>query len=212
MWKAMGQTHQDDRSADHLAGFDNYQQLPPYLGHVLEVGCGPWTQLGFLLDQRRNWIVDNITLWEPGADAYVRDVATCAYKDGNLRGRPVNIVSKGAEAIVDVEKFDTIVIINVLEHVQDMYAVLGRIYAALKPGGILIFADRWWDAYDFQTKVGPGGPDNSHLDRLYHPIRCSRKVFEHFLSKFASLHKAVDHVSMTKYKGRGVYFIGMKLW
>lgn len=118
--------------------------MPRFLGKVLEIGCGPWTQLGFMLDQRSDWIVDSITLWEPGADKYMKNVATCAYKDGKLRGRPVEVVSKGAEHINASAVYDTVVMINVLEHVQNMYQLLNKLHQALKPGGVLIFNDRWW--------------------------------------------------------------------
>lgn len=151
-------------------------------------------------------------LWEPGADSYIANVSTCAYKDGKLRGHPVHIVSKGAEEISATAQYDTLILINVLEHVQNLFTVLGRIHSALKPGGTLIFADRWWDTYNFSLPVGQGGPGGMHLDHLFHPIRCSRRVFEHFLSHFLPYHHVVDHTSLTKYQGHGVYFVGMKKW
>lgn len=183
----------------------------------MEVGCGPWTQLGFMLDKRSTWVVDNITLWEPSAADYQASVPNCAYKDGKLRGRPVRVVSKGAEEINGVEEFDTIMLTNVLEHVQDVYAILSRIYTALRPGGILIFHDRWWDTYDYTTPVSPTNANGLRpLDHMLHPIRCSRRVFEHFLGRFEPWHKSINHEAVTKYTKtfgwtfEGVYFIGMK--
>jgi 2-polyprenyl-3-methyl-5-hydroxy-6-metoxy-1,4-benzoquinol methylase len=34
---------------------------------------------------------------------------------------------------------------KVLEHVRNGIHILRNIYNALKPGGLLIFNDRWWD-------------------------------------------------------------------
>ena len=40
---------------------------------------------------------------------------------------------------------DTLMIVNVLEHVNNAIAILRNVYNALRPGGLLIFSDRWWD-------------------------------------------------------------------
>jgi len=70
-------------------------------------------------------------------------VTNCAYKDSKLRSRPVNIVPLGAELLNATEAYDTIIMINVLEHVQNIYTILENVHRALKPGGVLIYNDRW---------------------------------------------------------------------
>lgn len=203
-----GKLSKGDRQGDHLNGFARYQAVPDQLGKVLEVGCGPWTQFAFLLDTRDSWTIDSITLWEPGAEAYISGVPTCAYRDGKLRGRPVKVVALGAEHIDGIEAYDTIMMINVLEHVQNLYIILGKIHAALKPGGLFIFNDRWWDGYNFSTPVGRDA--YWHKDHLYHPIRCFKSVFEHFLADFTPLYRVDDHPAITRHHGHGTYFIGTK--
>jgi hypothetical protein len=42
----------DDRSDDHAALFDGYKALKNDLGWVLEIGCGPFTQLKTILKGR----------------------------------------------------------------------------------------------------------------------------------------------------------------
>jgi SAM-dependent methyltransferase len=41
--------------------------------------------------------------------------------------------------------YDTVISINVLEHVQDVFQYLTGLYLALKPGGLLIFHDRYYE-------------------------------------------------------------------
>eukprot|EP00775_Hariotina_reticulata_P012241 gene12241-12379_t len=209
LWRTSGGS--GDRVHDHMEGFSQYEAVPEYLGHLLEVGCGPWTQLGAILDlPNRTWIVDSITLWEPGAQDYMANVANCAYKDSKLRGRPVSIMPLGAELINATEAYDTILMINVLEHVQNSYTILENVHRALKPGGLLIFNDRWWDHYNWKTQVNASSYEG--LDHLYHPIKCNRIVHAHFLSHFVPYHQSVNPVAVTKYgpKHKGVYFIGVK--
>lgn len=209
LWKGSGSST-DDRADDHLQGFANYGAVPPYLGQVLEIGCGPWTQSTFMIERLRpHVVIDGITLWEPNALEYMKQVPTCAYKSGRLVGLKTTIVAKGAEELDRRHEFDTIVLINVLEHVRDVYKILQAVWDALKPGGTLIFNDKWWDHYNASTPVGK--ESNEALDHLYHPIRCHRKVYEHFLSQFVLLYRLDNPSSITKYGDlRGTYFIGMK--
>ncbi len=104
--------------------------------------------------------------------------------------------------------FDSLMMINVLEHIENLFIVLQNIYNALVPGGILIFNDRWWDAYNHNIPVSKDTQEG--LDHIYHPIRCHRNVFDHFLSKFEIIFQSVDPLSITKYNGHGIYFIGRK--
>jgi hypothetical protein len=129
-----GSESTDDRKGDHLEGFQNYALVRKELGDVLEIGSGPWTQLGFLIDVRPDVNIRSITLWEPGINVYLKTVPTCAFKDGKLRGRMVNLVSAGAEKLTLFDMYDTIMMINVLEHTQNLFIILTNLYNALRPG------------------------------------------------------------------------------
>ena len=49
-----------------IQAFRRYRSLPSRLGHVLELGCGPFTQLKGILQQTgREWEVDSVTLADP---------------------------------------------------------------------------------------------------------------------------------------------------
>jgi ubiquinone/menaquinone biosynthesis C-methylase UbiE len=114
---------------------------------------------------------------EPGALHYMKSVKNCIYKSGDVPGYEgrTMVINAGAENLdVFVEQYDTLVMINVLEHVQNGIQILRNIYNCLKPGGLLVFNDRWWDS------EGPPGTGRKlmELDVLYHPIRMKQAVFD----------------------------------
>jgi SAM-dependent methyltransferase len=125
------------------------------LGNYAELGCGPFTQtLHSLLSARPDLTFTNITLTDPNLSNYVRDVPGAPYLTGKLRLRegspppnewgPVNLITAGAEEPIFNRELDTVLMTNVLEHVQDAYAVLHQLHRALRPGGVVIFSEHWW--------------------------------------------------------------------
>jgi SAM-dependent methyltransferase len=206
-----GLTGQGDRVQDHLLGFKKYEAVPDALGDMLELGCGPWTQSKYMFEQRTSFQIRSLTLWDPSLLNYVVNVPSVAYKNGTLGGQPVVLVNAGAENLSNLRSaYDTIMIINVMEHVENAYAILESIYQALRPGGILIFNDRWWDMYPID------GVPNTGADRLLHPIRLKRAVFEWFFHGFDVLLDHRDTPAISKYMAteesptEGTYFIGRK--
>ena len=107
---------------------------------------------------------------------------------------------------INFGKFDSLLCINVIEHVWDAYEVLENIYNALKPGGILIYHDRFYPTPEYGDAVlGPGN--------FYHPIRLTRIVFEHFLKQFDTIYMFEGQTKdqIKRQAGEvGFYFIGKK--
>ena len=140
----------NDRGAEHIEGFGNYIKLPKYLGNYLEIGCGPYTQTQFIINHE----FESITLLDPGAENYIKSTPGCTYKDGQLKGKKVNVYSFGAEKLDNYKaKFDTLLSINVVEHVWDAFKFFNNIYNALKPGGILIYHDRFYPNPGYGDRV-----------------------------------------------------------
>jgi len=180
------------------------------LGNFIEVGAGPWTQSLWMIQQRK-FQVENYVIMEPGASSYMNTVETCVYRDGEVRGFEGRtlIINAGAERLdVFDQAFDTLMMINVIEHVENGIRILRNINNALKPGGLLIFNDRWWDS------EGPPGKKRSlfDLDVLYHPVRMKQAVFDQFLSGFDKIYERRDQEaeSFRRHKYTGTYFIGRK--
>jgi hypothetical protein len=142
----------DDRGKEHIEGFGNYERLPQNLGKYLEIGCGPYTQTQFII----NHTFESITLLDPGADNYIKHTAGCTYKDGALKGKKVDILSFGGEKLGDKkykEAFDTIMAINVVEHIWDAFKFFNNIFNTLRPGGILIYHDRFYPFPSYGDKA-----------------------------------------------------------
>lgn len=197
----------NDRWKDHLAGFDNYKMLPNDLGNMIEMGCGPYTQTLSILRLRNKHVnIRKLTLSDPNANEYMNQVKQCSYKNGTLIGFnyiPTTIITlKSEEMLSYTDTFDTILMINVLEHVQNAYQILQNLYMALTVNGTLIFAERWWDQlYE---------KNNYKMDNI-HPIRIKYYVWKWFTDHFIPLYDARNHESFLKYEYNGSYFIGRKI-
>lgn len=136
---------------DNLDGASNYAEwifsfVRPYLGRsILEVGAGHGTFTEKLA--------------QAGERVVAVDVAErCA---GRLTERfagdsRVSVFHGGIEAAKGSGPFDTAVLINVLEHIDDDDAALGDLRALLEPGGRLLI---WVPAFqllysDFDRRIG----------------------------------------------------------
>jgi SAM-dependent methyltransferase len=150
VWK--GSYGSSDRGGEHIEGFGQYASLPDNLGNYLEIGCGPYTQTQFIINHQ----FKSITLLDPGANNYIKHTPGCTYKNGTLKGKKVDVLSFGGEKLEDEkykEAFDTILAINVVEHVWDAFKFFNNIYNALKPGGIVIYHDRFYPYPSYGDRV-----------------------------------------------------------
>ena len=140
---------------EHWKAFDKLSCLKPNfdLGVVIEVGAGPWTQFKGFLNIRPDLTAKEFVVWEPSADRYMKEVSSCSYKTGYSLKKwdgsgdhpfPVRVVSSGGEKLIEPKPFDTLISINVIEHVQNVFEYLTGLYVNLKPGGLLIFHDRYY--------------------------------------------------------------------
>ena len=88
--------------------------------------------------------VKSITLTDPNINRYVNEVISCSYKNGTLRlgsgiTFPTTLVSNASEDLHFDHQFDTVVMMNVLEHAINALDILRNLYNFVKPGGLLIF-------------------------------------------------------------------------
>lgn len=209
LWKSLGAPalSPNDRAAEHWRGFGNFACIRnASLGRAIEVGAGPWTQIKGILHVRQELSVSELTVFEPGADSYMRDVPSCSYRTGRLerfdsRGAhafPVVVQSHGGELLVGGGHYDSLVSINVLEHVQDAFRYLTALVDALRPGGLLIFHERYYT----DTEVLRGD--------LWHPVRIKRVVLDAFLSRFDILFNNCDADYGGRLNETGYYVIALK--
>ena len=179
-------TVSNDRSEEQARGFGHFVALPSLGGAHAEFGCGPFTQtLTSLLAERPDLKFSSITLLDPNALEYVKDVAKCSFRSGRLvPDTPTYVVAAGAEARLFTEAFDSLLIVNVLEHTQNAFAVLHNVWASLKPGGILIFQDM---AFDRPPVMGGNAGELS-----MHPVHLRSAALDFFLRHFQPLYRNND--------------------
>ena len=223
LWDSTPSSTTMDRNSHHAAQFGGYAALPDALGHVVEFGCGPFTQLQTMFRPASSTI--SVTLVDPLASHYVQHVRGCTYRDHRVAGHPVRLISRPVED-VDLRhamaadglsgSIDTLVMIAVLQSVRDVPAVLQRAYEALRPGGWLIFADRVFDARWDGYRAGKISP----FWDVGHPCAVKQTVLDIFLAGFEEVYMR-RYVSETasgrrrvllrpEQRDEQIYFIGVK--
>lgn len=162
-WFELCRSFDDDRSREHVTLFDGYQALPTECGDVLEVGCGPFTQARTILQGRT---LTSLTLLDPLLGEYLEH-EHCSYRDGRLYGCPASLLALPAEKLPAGLRFDTIICINVLEHVRDAGVVLSCMQRALRAGGRLVLGETCHDDYHPSREFN-----------LAHPLMLKRSFLE----------------------------------
>ena len=182
-----------DRNDIHKTGFSGYEAVPVDLGSVLEIGCGPFTQLQTIMEGRA---ISDVTLLAPLLEEY-KQLPHCTYKDNKFRGYDTRLICSQAEALHGIENIDTAICINVIEHVQDAQMILSKLHRAIKIGGIVIFGERCYDGLDINAVYDVG-----------HPIRVKMKVFQEWEEQFEPLYCVVPDFGDPLDQEH--YFIGRK--
>jgi len=94
---------------------------------------------------------------------------------------PPEITFRQASAydIEDVEAFDTVLLMEIIEHLDNPFEVVTRCYRALKPGGVILITtphvDTWDYVRDHVWRFGPLGVE--HLLKDYRPRVWTDDIF-----------------------------------
>lgn len=108
-----------------------YRRIAPFVGRrVLEIGAGIGNFTSLLLDRELVVATDN----HPPCVEYMRDRLGALLKVPPLR---LDISEPPDERLLGHD-FDTIICLNVLEHIEDDDGALARMYGLLAPGGRLV--------------------------------------------------------------------------
>lgn len=165
----------DDWNEWWKARFDSYSFLPRDLGDVVEFGCGPYTNVRLILQGRQ---ARRVVCSDPLVKHYVdfpgrwlsREVA---------RGRVEVDDHPLEETPFEPESFDTVVLVNVLDHVQDADLCLANAVAMVRPGGFLVFGQDLSSDDDLRR----------HPHDVGHPIRLRREELEPHLESLRAVHR-----------------------
>lgn len=106
-------------------------RLRPYVrGRVLDVGCG----MGVNADALWNPAVDSYTFLEPDPQLLAQ-VPAHVHTPALAQARRINGTTA---SLAPDQRFDTILYLDVIEHIEDSTAELRRAYELLAPGGHLL--------------------------------------------------------------------------
>lgn len=183
-WLNQGLMLTEDRNTEHAAMFDGYKALPTYLGNVVEIGCGPFTNVRHMLVMR---YALHVALVDPLIEEYRVYHPNCPYKTGIfMQGHSTTLLNMSIEQWDITSEFDTLVMINVLSHCQNVSTVFKRVNHHLKTGGYLVFHE-------------PARDINVHqVWDVGHPLSYTQAVIDEFLEDYIPVYK------------NGDYFIGVK--
>lgn len=197
------QQRSSDRNEEHMQVFQHYSTLLEHgiaLGDVIEFGAGPFTQSLTIFDET-HLSPSTVTLVEPMAEKYMKTVNACRYKNGSLGGFLTKILPIPIERYSSDKKYDTVVAINFIEHVQDAFLAYQKVINSLKEGGVLIFHERFWPDYK-------GIETENRREFDLHPIRLSSRFGHWFATEFEIL---FEREQAERWGNLGHYWIGRKV-
>ena len=217
-WARNGAPSLGDNVELHARGFQQYRALKDLveggdtapLGHVLELGAGPYTHTLPMLARANVSLASlrSVTFVDPLADQYLVHVARVAYREQRVvppLGQPIHILKASAEEaqqLLHDRAFDTVVLVNAVELSHNAWQVMQTAYSKLRPGGILVFHEA---AHDDEANAGPLQVDARHT------IKLRRAAIDRFLGKFRTAFRVdVDRAGGWLWGSFGVYFVGTK--
>jgi SAM-dependent methyltransferase len=188
------ENHIYKRLGETSAGFEGFKALEGRnFGSAIEFACGPYTQTRHIME-RVNITLDSIHLSDPIQDQYVT-IEGCTYFQKNAfevnkRKYPTVLHNLATEdwgkwaRQERIEKndpahltFDTVIFVNSLPYHKDAVETLTTLFEATKPGGLLIFSDRWYENWISSSTCGAFAFN-------VNPVQVSKLMIYHFLSKF----------------------------
>jgi SAM-dependent methyltransferase len=140
--------------------FHDYKLVPLKQSTVVEIGCGPYTNVRLMLQTHQ---IENIYCIDPLAEDYKTLPFSWLKKQSKL-GKLHIIAAPGEKVPIQTDLADSLLMINVLDHVQDAIKCLGEAHRILKPGGLFIFGQDLTNDEDMAST----GEDKKHPIRLHH--------------------------------------------
>jgi SAM-dependent methyltransferase len=108
------------------------EEIAPWLGqHVLEVGCGIGTYTAEIADGIRTVIAVDM---DP---AFIQTATERLGQRRNVR-LVCGDITRSVVSLADEETFDTVILLDVLEHIEDDIGVLTSLRSKLRPGGHVV--------------------------------------------------------------------------
>lgn len=199
-WMELSHSSNDDRNHEHLERFGHFASVKDQIAckkSIIELGCGPFTNLRLMpnIDDLQIYLLD------PLINSYVNH-ACCPYKNSVLNNRSVTLINSSIEDCPLTDKFDVVVMINVIEHCYDANAIFDKILRMLNSDGIFIFADVYFnDVRELASNLYDAG----------HPLKMSEFRMNQFLKNFQPIFDQRYHKLFGQEWRNDIYFIGKRI-
>jgi SAM-dependent methyltransferase len=202
-WMVNNKYASDDRNFFHYENFDSYNELINFqkktkINKVIELGCGPFTNIRTILNILPH--INEIHLLDPLLDDYLHH-PNCFYKEKKILNHDVFTYSIPIEEFDTQEKYDMVLINNVLEHCYDINKIFNIIKNILKPNGLLIFSDVYFKNDDANKMV-------FEIYDAGHPLKLSEEFLISFIANFNLLYEKDFHNLYDQHWRNDKYFIG----
>lgn len=206
-WMERDPNAKDDRNFDHFDRFGSLDSIKDELFQkksIIELGCGPFTNLRLFSDKLNK---PQVALLDPLVNDYI-NLENCSYKTGSINGLAATLICSSIEdfdpnkySYAIPNKFDVVVMVNVLEHCFDVNTIFDKILSILNDGGLFIFSDVYFNnVYDLASKLYDAG----------HPIRLSEQKLNKFLQNFEPVFDKRFNKLYGQEWRNDIYFIGRK--
>lgn len=190
-WMVQGLGATSDHNDENLHHLDNCKLIETRLfKNGIELGCGPFTNMETL---SRHLIIRNKTVLDPLLDKYL------THPNHRLASDWTKINST-IEEFEPKEKYDLVVMINVLEHCFDIPKIFQKILDITKMGGIFVFGDISFPYSSLAQMV-------VKTYNAGHPIRIDTHYLLNFVSQFKMLYRKSFQVKCAGYEAYENYFI-----
>jgi SAM-dependent methyltransferase len=204
-WMENGLVFSDDRNYEHYQRFDSYRSIVDYqqsnkIKSVIELGCGPFTNIRTILDILPN--ITELSLLDPLIDDYLSH-PNCRYKNKQMGNLGVTTYNCPIEEFETNNKYDLVIMNNVLEHCYDIKKIFNNILNMLNTNGVFVFSDVYFNESDVERMV-------YQIYDAGHPIKISKTYMDDFLSNFNSLYDVDLHGLYNQDWRNDKYFIGVK--
>ena len=199
----------DDRNMDHAFMFDRYEMLSgKTFENAIELGCGPFTNIAVLAQLCK---IKRLTLLDPLIEDYLTH-RNCKYRTGTLMANSGVEVPVDERVALPIEQFqpkvqyDLVAMLNVIEHCYNVPLIFQKIWDMIRPGGLVLFHDRYFDHEQVASEAG----------RVYdaaHPLKVDRKLIDAFIARFEEVFfRLIATHGYAVHSGTGdqVYLVGRK--
>jgi SAM-dependent methyltransferase len=234
-WMEKGLRTSNDRNDYHFKQFNKFNSLKGFVfNSALEIGCGPFTNLRFI---SKGCKILSCSLLDPLINDYLKHPFSrynrrfLFLRNNNFLNNyffkvfpkfykiflqlsaykiPIkNFYPQPFEEIETTEKFDLIVMINVVEHCFDLPKIFNNILEKSQKGTIFIFQDKLFQDKDIKYQI------NQIYDAA-HPLRIDYSLFidffdANFETKYKRTQTKINKLENEEFMYDEIYYIGQRI-